>query len=267
MSDKGDTPGFWSVKKVRGLSVSLLIVVLAFKLAFAEFKFDMSSFNFSDFLSLILAISAVGLSAAFYFKADESARQFYNNSYNFTKDIATILGRIEVGFGEKLSTLNKGYDDINRRLGQSTAQHVQEDMLEGKISSVESRLKSSIHEMFDALPKAGAEAETAQKLRSEVEGAAIELDELRAKQSAMERLKDYHPRFTELMRRVAKVSAANFSAELSDDHLINLFRLISDSPDFQVDEWTYMRSHSLVDGDDELTRKGIRFLRDIMASL
>jgi len=267
MSDKSDTPGFWSVKKVRDLSVSLLIVVLAFKLAFAEFKFDMSSFNFSDFLSLILAISAVGLSAAFYFKADESAKQFYDNSYNFTKDIATILGRIETGFGEKLSTLNKGYDDINRRLGQSSGQQVQDDNLESRIFSVENRLKSSIREMFDSLPKAGDEAVTAQKLRSEVEGAASELDELRAKQSAMERLKDYHPRFIELMTNLTKSSVDGRSVEPTDDDLADMFERLSESSEFETDERNYMRSKSLLNRDDELTRKGIRFLRDVISSL
>lgn len=265
MSEPQKGQGFWNVRTVRELSFSLLIVVVTFKLAFADFKFDMAAFNFSDFLSLILAISAVGLSVAFYFKADESAKQFYDNSYNFTKDISIILGRIETGFSEKLSTLNKGYDDINRRLGQSS--QTQDDQLESRISDVERKLKSSIDEVFNALPKVGDGAGAAEKLRSKVEGAASELDELRAKQSAMERLKKYHPKFVKLISTIARGITDRRIDLPADDDEVSVFERIAKHPEFGKDELSYMRNESLLDRNDELSREGAIFIRDIIYSL
>lgn len=267
MSGNGDTPGFWTVRKVRDLSVSLLIVVLAFKLAFAEFKFDMSAFNFSDFLSLILAISAVGLSSAFYFKADDSAKQFYNNSYNFTKDIATILGRIETGFGEKLSTLNKGYDDINRRLGQSSSQIIDEEQLGQKISSVETKLKSSIDDVLKTLSEVGNNKEEAQKLRSDVEGATSELLELRNKQAKADRLKNFHPDFVALMSKIV-LRYIDSAQGLSGDELYEyILSSVRSDPECGGAELRYMKSHAITDRDGDLTVTGKRFFKDLLDSV
>lgn len=73
---------------------------MAWKLLSAEFKIDLASFSFNDFLALVLALFSVALSVAFYFKANEASNQFYDNTYKFTKEMSEILGRIEAGFGD-----------------------------------------------------------------------------------------------------------------------------------------------------------------------
>lgn len=266
MSETPGTNGFWSVGRVRSLSVSLLIVVLAFKLAFAEFKFDMSSFNFSDFLSLILAVSAVGLSAAFYFKADDSAKEFYNNSYNFTKDIATILGRIEVGFGEKLSTLNKGYDDINRRLGHNNSAVEDVSVVPGlndRINSLEDKLKNSIEQVLRALDSESDDKAEAQKLRSEVESAASELGELRHRLANATKLKDYHPRFLELMRDIFNAYYKWDPQAIDEGVVRSIFPAVMSDPRFRSQERGYMISRGLIDKEMMLTDEGV----DVIVSL
>jgi len=107
--------GFLSWAKLRDLSVMLVCTVLAYRLAVSKVTIDLSGFGFTDLLSLILAISAIVLSAAFYFKADESSKSFYNNSYEFTKNISELLGRIEERFGAQLLSINKGYDELNNK--------------------------------------------------------------------------------------------------------------------------------------------------------
>ncbi|MFJ7787689.1 hypothetical protein [Pseudomonas sp. NPDC096925] len=107
---------FWTLKNLRDASIGLLFIVVAVRLAFATTTIDLSGFNFTDLLSLILAISAVALSAAFYFKADESARSFYNNTYHFTKEVSEILGRIEAGFGQQLAHLNEKQAGLNEKM-------------------------------------------------------------------------------------------------------------------------------------------------------
>lgn len=108
--------GFWTWGSFRDISIGLVMLVVAVRLAFAETTIDLSGFNFTDLLSLILALAAVALSAAFYFKADESARSFYNNTYHFTKEVSEILGRIEAGFGKQLEHINQGYVGLNDKI-------------------------------------------------------------------------------------------------------------------------------------------------------
>jgi len=107
---------FWTLRNFRDASLGLLLIVIAVRLAFATTTIDLSGFNFTDLLSLILALAAVALSAAFYFKADESARSFYNNTYHFTKEVSEILGRIEAGFGKQLEHINQSYVGLNDKI-------------------------------------------------------------------------------------------------------------------------------------------------------
>jgi len=65
--------------------------------------------DFPTLLSLLLALFSVGLAALFYFKATETSNTFYDNTNNFTKDIAQLLAKMESGFGEKLRNLDEGY--------------------------------------------------------------------------------------------------------------------------------------------------------------
>ncbi|HBH7053882.1 TPA: hypothetical protein KV183_003377 [Morganella morganii] len=62
-----------------------------------------------NLLSIILAIFSIGLSAAFYFKATDTSNRFYQNTYVHSKDIATLLAKIESGFGEKLNSIDSNY--------------------------------------------------------------------------------------------------------------------------------------------------------------
>jgi len=109
---------FWTWRNFRDISVGLLMAVIAVRIAFAKTTIDLSGFNFTDLLSMILALAAVALSAAFYFKADESARSFYNNTYHFTKEVSEILGRIEAGFGKQLEHINQNYVGLNDKIGR-----------------------------------------------------------------------------------------------------------------------------------------------------
>ena len=69
-------------------------------------------FDFSAFLSLLLALFAIGLSALFYFKTTETSNAFYDNTHKFTREVSQILGRIEASFGERLKHLDEGYTGL-----------------------------------------------------------------------------------------------------------------------------------------------------------
>lgn len=95
---------------LRFLVVAAVIGVVLWKIATADL--DLSQFAFSDLLALLLALFAIGLSVAFYFKAAETSNALYDNSDRFTKQISEILGRIEAGFGERLRPLDEGYSGL-----------------------------------------------------------------------------------------------------------------------------------------------------------
>lgn len=100
------------------VAISIIITALvAYKIAVTDFSLDFSNFNFSftDLLSLILAIFAISMSVAFYFKATDTSNKFYDNTFKFTKDVSEILGRIEAGFGARLKNLDEGYSGLRDR--------------------------------------------------------------------------------------------------------------------------------------------------------
>lgn len=95
---------------------SLFALIIAYKIALSSTIFDLSKFDFSDLLNLLLAFFAIAMSVAFYYKATETSNQFYDNTYKFTKEMSEILGRIEAGFGERLKHLDEGYAGIRDKV-------------------------------------------------------------------------------------------------------------------------------------------------------
>jgi hypothetical protein len=92
--------------------VIIFMVIIIWKLIGIDLKIDLTSFDFKDFLFLIVALFSLLLSIAFYFKATETSNTFYDNTYKFTQTVSEILGRIEAGFGEKLQHLDVGYSRL-----------------------------------------------------------------------------------------------------------------------------------------------------------
>ncbi|ANF84602.1 hypothetical protein A7J50_1163 [Pseudomonas antarctica] len=178
--------GFLTWQNIRDLSLLLLFIAIAYRLAVTNMTIDLSGFGFTDLLSLILAISAIVLSAAFYFKADESSKSFYNNSYEFTKNISELLGRIEERFGAQLVSINKGYDDLNSKLNSSPEylawmSKSQDEEIE-TIKRVEGEYQTIIEGLMekaklDDAQKANMSAQMT-KLKSEADHAKSELSKL-----------------------------------------------------------------------------------------
>lgn len=108
--------GFLTLSHVRDIILIALLFIISWKLLSTDIKLDFGSINLNDFLSVILAIFAISLSVAFYFKATDTSNKFYDNSYAFTKEISEILGRIEAGFGEKLKHIDEGNIQLRAKM-------------------------------------------------------------------------------------------------------------------------------------------------------
>ena len=169
------------------LVVVVLLGVFTWKILSSPTMIDLSSFKFSDLLNLVLAMFAISLSIAFYFKATDTSNVFYDNTYRFTKEISEILGRIEAGFGERLRHLDEGYAGLRERFEKMP---VDLPRAEQKIREEEEALRKKEDErdrlLEDVLKKARVEENERGQLIEKIRGteaalldARRELDEMR----------------------------------------------------------------------------------------
>lgn len=93
---------------VKSICIVIAVGAVAYKFVIGDFNLD-----FNAFLSLILALFSIFLSAEFYFKATDTSNRFYDNIYKFTKDIAELLSRIEASFGQQLKSIDERQSKMN----------------------------------------------------------------------------------------------------------------------------------------------------------
>lgn len=98
---------------VKAISTLVVVGVFSFKVYATPIALTV---DFPTLLSLLLALFSVALAALFYFKATDTSNTFYDNTYNFTKDIAQLLVKMESGFGERLRNLDEGYSSMRNSL-------------------------------------------------------------------------------------------------------------------------------------------------------
>ncbi len=104
----------------------IVIITIIYKILNNTINVQISNLDVSDFLSIMLAFFAISLSVLFYFKATETSNTFYNNTYNFTKTIGEVLGRMESGFGEKLKHI-EDYTSTNFKNQENTKKEIEQE--------------------------------------------------------------------------------------------------------------------------------------------
>ena len=133
-------PNQWMINAV----ILILAIPVSYKIAVTPFSLQI---DLNGLLSLLLALFSVGLSAMFYFKANETSNGFYDNTYKFTKDIAELLVRIESGFGERLKHIDEGYSSMRDYMQTSTAKpHGNVEKTKQKIESEEQEIEKVLEE-------------------------------------------------------------------------------------------------------------------------
>ena len=165
------------IKVGSGCLLTLAITgVIIYKVAASNLTFDATSLSTTDILSIVLAIFAVVLAVMFYFKGSEESSKFYNNSYQFTKEISELLGRIEAGFGEKLRHIDDGYNTIGKRLDDVLAQRAKtKEKLKEEEEDVETTETDRDQIITTLLEKANVSEEEKLKIRAELEDKDKEL--------------------------------------------------------------------------------------------
>lgn len=156
----------------------LFTILIVYKLSISSITFDFSKFDFNVLLSLILALFAISLSVAFYFKATDTSNLFYDNTYKFTKEISEILGRIEAGFGERLRHLDEGYSGLRDKFDNG---HSEQNIRETKeeIEIEKQKLKDEIEQrnriLNSVIEKAQLEQHEKEEIRRQLKEKEIEI--------------------------------------------------------------------------------------------
>ena len=275
--------------------VVVVIGVLAFKILKSNIILDMSKFDFTALLSVIIAFFSIGLSVAFYFKASDTSNLFYDNTYKFTKTNSEILGRIEASFIEKFDSLNSGYTGIREGFDRllSTTKTVEEHERE-----IEEN-KKNIDIETDEKKKIVDELSTKSNLpQTEIEEFIAKFEE---KNNAVENYKDnieyinerlynlkndYNNECqtinkyiksentqecrTKLKRKIRQIllndqeMLMKLDYKLSDDLLNIFFSEFIDKCDDNLLQIMY--NQKIIDKNRKLTRNGANFIRNITCS-
>ncbi len=255
--------------------VVTVTLISVYKLATTPINIDLSQFDFSDFLALILSLFAIGMSVAFYFKASETSNRFYNNSYVFTKDISEILGRIEAGFGERLRHLDEGYSGLREHFGRSPLETKEtEKKIEEEQEKYEKKLKEREAIIEDLASRAKLEKEEKIKLFNDLRKRTIELNETQKELKFLKHrargipyvriptsqlsvtLKNYISG-----KVIPSLGGANELTKMPHDSIIHRFSNIRFEYDNNFIE--EMRERNLLDSNFKLTEAGARKIRNI----
>ena len=262
------------------ISILVLFSICAWRLAWSNITIDLNKFEFSDLLALILALFAVGMSVAFYFKSTDSSNQFYDNSYRFTKEVSEILGRIEAGFGERLRHLDEGYSGLKDRFDQLPydSQKAQEE-----IEKEEEELKKVSEERNELINNLAQRAKLQQKEKEELFSQIGQKDEELSKAQAelrfmKRRLANAETKEVifpdhEIPRGISRYIELEIIDQLDPELLMgaprSLIRKKIDDlkPKLHEDFLNDAREYGWFDEDGDITTLGIRYLRQLAKNM
>lgn len=134
-------PSLW--EWVKAISTVIMVGVFSYKVYQTPITLTV---DFPTLLSLLLALFSVALAALFYFKATDTSNTFYDNTYNFTKDIAQLLSKMESGFGEKLRNLDKSYTSMRDYMQNGSIHNSEIDGTKQQIADEKQELNKVIEE-------------------------------------------------------------------------------------------------------------------------
>ncbi|WP_447895381.1 hypothetical protein [Vreelandella sp. GE22] len=235
--------------------------------------------DFPTLLSLLLALFSVGLAALFYFKATETSNTFYDNTYNFTKDIAQLLAKIESGFGEKLRNLDEGYSSVRDYIQNSSSSSNDIDDTKQKIAGEKQEIEKVVEERNQIFRKL---LEQSQLQEEEKEAVALQLaekeQELEASQKELSRMN--RKLFIERLRKREEREIDSGMEEFTKDFIIRELepdRIVRSPPSRirrMVDDILNKAPHQYIEDlerhgffDNGINSEGIQFIRRLAKQL
>lgn len=92
-------------------SVSIIVIGTMYAFIFEDLQI-----NFITLVTLIIAFFSIYLSSLFYFKTTEQSNQFYDRSFNHTRQIQVLLSQMEGKFNKSLDVLERGNETIREKI-------------------------------------------------------------------------------------------------------------------------------------------------------
>lgn len=210
-----------------------------------------NNYSLESILSLLMAFFSIFISIFFYFKADETSAKFYNNSYDFMKDVSVTLGKIEERFGEKLNSMNEKLSHIEKKKEETAAE----------LETAESEKDKLINELME---KAKLTTEEKEKYHAALQVKENETTMLRDRLQRMEHQlrisKDSPSQYIQqdIDDLSTFISAENLSIEDINGLLKNNIDSLSQYQRFKA------RRLGLIDGRNKLTHKGRMWLEEYL---
>ena len=252
----------WGLPKaVASFAVIAIVSAVVYRMATAELNLQ---FDFPAFLSLLLALFAVGLSALFYFKTTETSNAFYDNTHKFTREVSQILGRIEAGFGERLRHLDEGYTGLRDKFEKLPFDVSKAKEQEEEEKQEVAKKEAEIQELLNNLAERAQLAETEknelfaklEQTQDELMMSKRELHHVQRRiRNAEEGPTDIDPGFREYLLHFLEENATPRMGERIPSSLVNReFRKILD--ELNDGARHYMVRHDLLDNEGDLTMGG-----------
>lgn len=165
-------------KYAKEITILIITTALAIKFIFTDIKDISFPDNMTDFISLTLALFSIGLSAWFYFKANETSSKFYDNTYQFTKDISEKIGRIEERFGKDLTNIEQGYQRMLDKFDRFPLSEIQRE-IQTKTSNEQELQKEKEDIIQGLIEKADLSEVEKQKISDQLARKEKELEEVK----------------------------------------------------------------------------------------
>lgn len=265
-----------SIGTIKDFLIIALIATIAWKLVSADLSFSFDGIKTNDLLSFFLALFAIGVSIAFFVKANQVSNMFYDNMYKFTKDNSELLGRMEAGFSEQLRHLDQGYSGLSNKfdklpfdLGKT------EEKVEGKKATVK-KSKKEIHDAWNTLAeKANLPIDEKEDLFSKLRQSEKQMIDAQVELKRLQRRLQTSRNINEstVMNGGLSFKAIEYTAKkvmrlldpestdlATDGELANAWSVIKGkiSPIYLKD----LRAAGMIDSSNNLNQKGLKFLRN-----
>ena len=252
------------IKLGRELAMLLVLVGLAFRVAFSDFSLSLGSLSATDIVAMLLAFFAIALSAAFYFKSSEASSQFYDNMHKFTQDTSVILGKIESKFGEQLRSIEQKSADLKASVdryyengGNKSASDKEQKETKEEVEETRRQYDEIIENIFSKTRLDAAEKEKLKDSLRKKESKILELQSL-ISESANEEEKKLRPRVQRYMvRRIRERLEDNDTDEFSPEELfLDIIRNAVGGFKRDINKIGYI-STTKPSSDEDITEKGL----------
>ena len=244
-------------------SNALIVVVLlitgaiVYKVVTSRLDLDLSNFDFSDFLSLVLATFAIWLSIALYHRGSEVANRFYHEMHAFTSSVSESLGRIEGSFGEALRHIGEKVDRMPVDPVQTTFDIQEMQKEKEALAAAKKELEEQRQKLVDEFAKRASEKQQREhevmEFARKLEHTMRELDrkeaELQDRQVQLDQLR-HELMSREQEMRVPGLRRYSSSGRLAARHIAR--RLPSSFMLASPDKGMYIMQNVIGNADEEL---------------